>query len=44
MLFLQRTFYKTEISLLQVRLIWKHQISKIHNLHFPAIKAKETVA
>ena len=41
MLFLQRTFYKTEISLSQVRLIRKPQISKIYNLHFSAIKAQE---
>ena len=38
MLFLQRSFYKTEISLLRVGLIWKRRISKIYNLHFLAIK------
>ena len=35
---LQRNFYKTEISLLRVWLIWKRRISKIYNLHFSAIK------
>ena len=39
MLFLQRTFYQTEISLVKVRLIWKRQINKIHNFHFSAVKA-----
>ena len=39
MLFLQQTFYETEISLLQVRLIWKHRIGKIRNLLFLAMKA-----
>ena len=41
MLVLQQTFYKTEISLLQIRLNWKRQIIKICNLHFSAIKAYE---
>ena len=39
--FVLRSFYKTEISLLLVRLIWRRQISKTHNLHFSSIKAYE---
>ena len=37
--FVQRSFYKTEINLLQVRLIWRRQISKTHSLYFSALKA-----
>ena len=41
MLFLQQNFYKTETSFLQVRLIWKRQIRKIHDLHFSATMVQE---